>query len=382
MIRLLSLAVLAGFSFQDAGDDAAAEKAKLHEELAKAAEKVADQLQKWKSWDEARAFLDVVRAKSDARAEALDKLLAKTEKQTSGWEWDRRTSELVKEFGKERAKKFYAFARAWKERDAEASRWTDAEGEILDDVLDYLKAYGRLCQVRAQHALPKTRFDWKLSVPAVWHAKYILLNPDDDGEIEGKKGYTPLGKLAGTRSVSISSKNLPEIMHGLSHSPFRRNYILNPEFEATGLGQARGSGTASVVDVETGLNAKDTLTKIVTSPHDNSTGVPISGYEDDAPIVSGQSLSELGYPISVIFYDPQIRVSDVKARVSDKNKDIDVHLSTPENPALPEVYPTNRNTILLVPKAKLRNSTKYAVTIKYTIKGETKQISWTFTTGS
>jgi hypothetical protein len=380
MGRFLAAAVLAGLWCQDGGD-AAAEKAKLHEELAKAVEKVADQLLKWKSWDEARAFLDVVRAKSDARAAELDKLLAKTEKQTSGWEWDRRTMELIKEFGKERARRFYAFARAWKEKDPEASRWTDAEGEILDDVLDYVKAYGRLCQVRAQHALPKTRFDWKLSVPAVWHAKYILLNPTDSTEIDGKPGYTPAGKIAGARSITNSSKSLPELMQGIVHSPFQRNYILNPALTATGLGQGKGSDSASAVDVESSLEPANTIAGMVTSPHDNSTGIPIAGYDDDIKLIPGKSLRDLGHPISAIFYDPQVRIGDVKARVLENKNDVEIYLSTPEHPALPERYPNNKNTILIVPKGKLKQKTTYQVSITYTIKGESRQITWTFTTG-
>ena len=76
------------------------------------AEGAGDQLIKLKSWDEARAFLELIRAKSDARSEALDKLIAKTGKQTSGLKWDAKSSDLIKSFGSERAKKFFAFARA------------------------------------------------------------------------------------------------------------------------------------------------------------------------------------------------------------------------------------------------------------------------------
>jgi len=379
MIRLLSLAVLAGFSFQDAGD-AASEKAKLHEELAKAAEKVADQLLKWKSWDEARAFLDVVRAKSDARAEALDKLLAKTEKQTSGWEWDRRTSELVKEFGKERAKKFYAFARAWKEKDAEASRWTDAEGEILDDLLDYLKAYGRLCQVRSQHGLPKTRFDWKLSVPAVWHAKYIQLYPNDEAEVEGKKGYTPEGKSCESNSIANHGKALVRLLEDASQGPFDRIYVLNPGLLRIGIGQAGASTLASVIDVESGVGNLGTPTELA-SPPDGAIDVPLTGTDTFLNIVPGKSLKELGFPISLILFNPDSKVREVKTKLTDNNrKELSHHVSTPEKPALPDEYPNNRNAILIVANAPLKPNTTYQVTVEFSEKGEPKKRVWSFTT--
>ncbi|HKS16759.1 MAG TPA: hypothetical protein VJU16_05565, partial [Planctomycetota bacterium] len=192
----LAAAFLAACLVQEGGD-AASEKARLHDELASSALEAGEQLIKLKAWDEARAFLELIRAKSDARAEALDKLIAKTDKQTSGLKWDAKSSDLVKAFGSERAKKFFAFAKARKEKDAEAARWTEAEAEILDDLLDYVKAYARLTQIRAHYELPKTRFDWKLSVPAVWHAKYLLHNPKDAQELEGKTGYSKEGNTSG-----------------------------------------------------------------------------------------------------------------------------------------------------------------------------------------
>lgn len=378
MIRLLSLVVLAGFFVQDAADSAV-EKAKLHEELAKGAEKVADQLLKWKSWDEARAFLDVVRAKSDARAEALDKLLAKTEKQTSGWEWDRRTSELIKEFGKERAKKFYAFARAWKEKDAEASGWTDAEGEILDDLLDYLKSYGRLCQVRSQHALPKTRFDWKLSVPAVWHAKYLVKNPDDDGEIEGKPGYTPEGRATSSKSITNTSKHLLSMFDEVYHSPFMRGYLLRPSLIRIGLAQSGATSTSSVLDVESATEAALDKDIVIPCPFDKASNVPTKGPTTKA-LYNGKLLSELGYPITLTFFDPDAKVTDVKARLVDVKGSLDIHLSSPEEPAIPDKYPSNGNAVLLIPKDPLRPNTKYSVEVHYAIKGQKSSFSWTFST--
>ena len=111
----------------------------------------------------------------------------------------------MKAFGSERAKKFFAFAKTWKEKDAEASRWTGAEAEILDDLLDYVKAYARLTQVRANYELPKTRFDWKLSVPAVWHAKYMLQNPKDAQE----KAAVPIRR----RVISLKELHLTMRSH-------------------------------------------------------------------------------------------------------------------------------------------------------------------------
>src|SRR5688500_14643590 len=122
MVRSIAAMLACAFLVQDPAD-AGSEKSKLHEDLAVAAEGIGDQLIKLKSWDEARAFLELIRAKSDARADALDKLIAKTEKQTSGLKWDAKSSDLIKSFGAERAKKFFAFARDWKEKDAEAARW-------------------------------------------------------------------------------------------------------------------------------------------------------------------------------------------------------------------------------------------------------------------
>ncbi|HTF57085.1 MAG TPA: Ig-like domain-containing protein [Planctomycetota bacterium] len=380
MMRGWVAAILGLLLVQDGGDGAA-EKAKLDEELAKAAEPVAEQLLKWKSWDEARAFLEVIRAKSDARAESLDKLISKTDKQTSGWEWDRRTCELIKQFGKERAKKFYAFARAWKEKDAKLSKWTDTEGEIVDDLVDYTRSYGRLSQVRSQFGLPITRIDWKLSVPALWHARYKLQNPNDQTEIEGKPAYTAEGRKAGTNSISSRAESLSELLEGVVHGPFHRNYALHPGLATIGFGQVRGNDTASVIDVESGMQPVDPTISILLVPRDKATDVPTGGYDDNVRIVEGKSMKDLGYPVSLIFYDPIARVTDVKARIHESNREIDMHLSTPEAPALPSKYPNNRNTILLIPKSRLKPNTTYSVSVQYNLKGQTVKTEWSFKTG-
>jgi len=380
MGRSLLAAILGALLLQDGGDPAA-EKAKLDEELAKAAEPVAEQLLKWKSWDEARAFLEVIRAKSDARAESLDKLIARTDKQSSGWEWDRRTTELLKQFGKERAKKFYAFARAWKEKDADISRWSDAEAEILDELIDYTKSYGRLCQIRNQFGLPNTRIDWRLSVPALWHARYKLQNPNDQTEIEGKAAFTTEGKKAGANSISSRAESLSELLEGIIHGPFHRNYALNPGLKTIGFGQARGSEASSVIDVESGVQPSDPTLQIVQVPKDKSANVPTGGYDDNLSVVEGKSMKDLGYPVSLIFYDPAARVTDVRARIQEGTREVEIHLSTPESPALPNKYPNNKNTVLLVPRTRLKPNTTYNVSVQYNMRGEAAKAEWSFKTG-
>jgi hypothetical protein len=375
------LAILCCLSIQEAGDPLS-EKAKLHEELAAAAEGIGDQLIKSKAWDEARAFLELIRAKSDMRADALDKLIAKTDKQTSGLKWDAKVSDLVKNLGRERAKGFFAFAKAWKAKDAEAARWTEAEAEILDDLLDYVKAYARLTQIRAHYELPKTRFDWKLSVPAVWHAKYLLQNPNDVQETEGKPGFSEEGRFAGKNSISNRAESLTDLVEAIIHAPFHRVFVLHPCLERTGLGQGRGAESASAIDVESGLQYKDPPALVLSIPKHRSTSVPTCGYDDHTRIVSGTSMKELGYPISLVFYNPTHRAKDISAKLTADLKDVEIYLSTPDKPALPKRYPSNKNSILLIPKSPLKSKTTYVVTVEYSVDGERKKTEWSFSTGS
>jgi len=380
MLRSTAAALAIALLVQDSATSDS-EKSKLHDELAASALDTGEQLIKLKAWDEARAFLELVRAKSDARAEALDKLIAKTDKQTSGLKWDAKSSDLVKAFGAERAKGFFAFAKAWKEKDAEAARWTQAEGEILDDLLDYVKAYARLTQIRAHYELPKTRFDWKLSVPAVWHARYMLHNPKDAQEVEGNNGFTKEGSIAGRNSISNHAESLNELIEALIHAAFHRVYIFHPNLQRTGLGQAKGAVTSSAIDVQSGLSTSDSPTLVLTIPKHRATEVPTTGYDDHTRLADGKSMKEMGYPISLIFYNPGIRPKDVKAQITADLKEIEVQTSTPDSPALPRRYPNNKNAIILLPKAPLKARTSYSVVVEYSVAGQMCKMEWSFTTG-
>ena len=379
MVRSIAAALACALLVQDPSD-AVSEKSKLHEELAVAAEGTGDQLIKLKSWDEARAFLELIRAKSDARSDALDKLIAKTDKQTSGLKWDSKSSDLIKSFGSERAKKFFAFARAWKEKDPEAARWTQAEGEILDDLLDYVKAYARLTQIRAHYELPKTRFDWKLSVPAVWHAEYKRLNPNDGKELEDNEGYTREGKKAGECSITSRGESITDQLEGIVHGPFHRTMILNPSLMTTGFGQSKGPRVGSVVDVLSGLKQAESFPKPLAIPSNNSTDVPPAGFDDNIQIVKDRSSKEMGYPISLTFFDPAMKPTNVKATLQESLKSVDFYLSTPEEPAIPKRYPNNRNSILLIPKNKLQTNTAYKVKITCLVQGDSATFEWEFRT--
>ena len=380
MLRSTAAALAIALLVQDSATSDS-EKSKLHDELAASALDTGEQLIKLKAWDEARAFLELVRAKSDARAEALDKLIAKTDKQTSGLRWDAKSSDLVKAFGSERAKKFFAFAKAWKEKDAEAARWTQAEGEILDDLLDYAKAYARLTQIRAHYELPKTRFDWKLSVPAVWHAKYKLLNVNHSGELEGSPGYSTEGRKTAQGAITSPDESVSDMMEGLIHTPFNRNYILHPGFVRTGLGQAKGQFATGVVDVKSGLVPIDPANTVLSIPRDKATNVPPRGYDDRTRIVDGKSMKELGYPLSLVFFDATVRPKDVKVDLTERMKSIDLYLSTPESPTVKSSTPYCRSTILAVSKEPLKSETEYRISVRFEAKGTEQLVEWSFKTG-
>ena len=380
MARVVVMSLLL-LGFHQDGGDAASEKARLHEGLATAAVGVGEQLIKSKAWDEARAFLELIRAKSDARAEALDKLIAKTEKQASGLKWDAKSSDAIKSFGAERAKGFFAYAKSWKEKDAEAARWTEAEAEILDDLLDYVKAYARLSQIRAHYDLPKTRFDWKLSVPAYWHAEYKRLNPKDGKELEGNDGYSIEGKNSGEHSITSRGESLTNLIEGIIHGPFQRTMAFNPFLVRTGFGQSNGNRAGSVIDVLSGLVSSDSSVAPLAIPSNNSTNVPPAGFDDNVAVIQDRSMRDLGYPISLTFFDNTKQPTEVKAKLLEAFKEVEIYLSTPEQPALPKKYPTNKNSILLIPKSKLKENTEYNVWVSYNLLGLPTTKQWRFKTG-
>jgi hypothetical protein len=120
----------------------------------------------------------------------------------------------------------------------------------------------------------------------------------------------------------------------------------------------------------------DAPTLVLPIPRNRATEVPTSGYDDHTRLENGKSMKEMGYPVSLVFYNPTIRPKDVKALIRADLKEVEIQTSTPEAPALPKRYPTNKNAIVLLPRLPLKPKTTYSVVVECSIGGERCKTEW------
>ncbi len=243
---------------------------------------------------------------------------------------------------------------------------------VADALVRQLNTYRKVA------GLGLVRLDPELSRGCTAHARYVALNlpagPPDAafllGEEPGKPGYSDEGKrAAGVAVVSIGDA---------------RTFV--------DTSMARLAGRLPLLQVETrtiglGLEPLDDGRWAVVLDAARGTGEPTVLYpppgQADVPLTfaGGPELPEpgatAGFPVTITF-PPARRVTDVRAELLDAaGKPVDVWLSTPEKPALPN---RQRNTVALIAKAGLNAAAVYRVRVAAKVDGEPWSKEWTFTT--
>jgi uncharacterized protein YkwD len=230
---------------------------------------------------------------------------------------------------------------------------------------------------RKTAGLELVQLDTELSRGCVAHAKYVTLNAPRDApglldEEPGKPGFSEEGRQAAHYAMVAVGDPRAAIEQWMARQ-VERVPLLKPDLLLVGLGvePAGGEAWAVVLDVRHGGEP------IVLYPAPGQPEVPLTfagGPEVPDPRVTA------GFPVTVTF-PPARQVTQVRADLlDDAGQPVDVWVSTPEKPAVPNVPQGQHNTVALIAKGPLQASRPYRVRISASLDGEPWTKSWTFTT--
>lgn len=359
--------------------------AEIDAELAREAVRTADTLIRIKAYDEARGLIEMVGAKTMAQRDEFNKLLDRIkDKPWRGEGFGAPIEGKLREFAKPHCSRYYKLARGM--QDKAAARRADTHGEILDDLVDHLRALARVNAVRVACGFRALKYDWDRSAGAMLHARYLLNNPNDGGrETDGREGFTPEGKAAAPYCAWFPGRRLPPAVDLELQWAFGRTFLLRPALGRIGFGQATlGSATTAVIDVTGGIDdKKQDEGAVAIYPFDKQTDVPCAdGRETPDPVTARDGAKAAGLPVSVIFFDPAAKPRDAKLRIAEAGGgEVACNVSTPESPACPSNWPTNAGSVIAIPVAPFKPRTQYHVSFECTLRGETFKKRWWFATG-
>jgi uncharacterized protein YkwD len=197
-----------------------------------------------------------------------------------------------------------------------------------------------------------------------------------------------LDDKANSSEASVAAEAPLSVVEKWLKDPKQRAAILEPRLRTFGAGYARNAAgeSFSVFDWTRGLDRDlpsetTPVTGALVYPVPGQTRVSLWFPGNETPDPLPQTKDKLaGYPITLIF-PQQTRVEDVVAHLSDKEeRDIPIWLSSPENPANPQVPGSQHSTICLIAKKPLRPNTRYHVVVSATVNGAAWSAKWSFTT--
>jgi len=193
---------------------------------------------------------------------------------------------------------------------------------------------------------------------------------------------------ANSSEASVAAEAPLAVVEKWLKDPKQRAAILEPRLRTFGAGYAHNAAGQwfSVFDWTRGLDRDPPsettpVTGALVYPVPGQTRISLWFPGNETPDPLPQTKDKLaGYPITLIF-PPQKRVEDVAAHLSDKEeRDIPIWLSSPENPANPQVAGSQQGVICLIAKKPLRPNTRYHVEVSATVNGAVWSAKWSFTT--
>jgi hypothetical protein len=221
--------------------------------------------------------------------------------------------------------------------------------------------------------------DWQLSSPCEQHALYCATNGElTHDQDQGKPGYSKAGAVAGKNSELCYAKTMREGIKSFEGTFYHRLYMLSPSVKRVGMGLVHG---VVVLDTKT-HHASGSFEPFAWPPdgaaelHPSWTSgehpSPVGGAEFDSTLAS-----RYGYPISLTF--PTAAVTKVEARLTAGGRELDVFVSTPENPGNREL-PDNLSSILVMSKAPLPWDSEVRVEVRCQHAGKPYEKTWVFRT--
>jgi hypothetical protein len=248
-------------------------------------------------------------------------------------------------------------------------------------------ALAALNRHRQRAGLAPVVLDPVLSAGAAAHARYLLLNgiqgPGQHEENPGLPGYSTLGDATARRSnISQGPFGTVEALEGLLAVPYHRLPMLEPRLDRVGYGRAsttEAGFTFNVHVLDVGSRGGVPGSDPVLFPGPGQTEIPLfSPVEDPDPVPAGAP-RPTGYTVTVQFPDSPTPVRQVSASLSGPGaQTIPVHLSTPEEPARPDI--PQGNAVFMIPAAPLQPGTSYLAAVDALVNGQPQSLRWSFVT--
>jgi Cysteine-rich secretory protein family len=219
------------------------------------------------------------------------------------------------------------------------------------------------------------------------HAQYLAKNADNPAaqganmhrEDPKLPGYTDEGaKAAKSAVISATSEPVRSLDQCMS-TLFHRIPLIDPRLTKIGVGYAPGGKSGGFIVLHTPQTLPGKFTKPVLYPAEKQTDVPLGFTKENPSPIPADKIEGAGYPITVLFPLEAI-VTGVKATLKDSaNQDVEVWLSTPEEPAAGQKR-FQRNSVALIPMAGLKPETRYTVSVTALVNQKEWKESWSFTT--
>lgn len=229
---------------------------------------------------------------------------------------------------------------------------------------------------------PLVTLDEELSRNAARHAHYLALNPEQHGrwpdaheEYADRPGFSPEGSLAGLSSVIAFDTAPAEAIDAWLGTFYHRLPLLHPGLIGAGFGAEAG---VVVLDV-TSLVLEPWRDHVALWPMEDAVDVPRAcGAEVPNP-VPGETLTELGYPVTIqlFFREERARVAlnlELFRGTPEPENLVPCHVITPDAPLFLELAPENAWGLL--PAKHLAANTLYTARARWL--GQTR--TWKFTT--
>lgn len=263
---------------------------------------------------------------------------------------------------------------------------TPARGDAAFSWLDTVNVY------RASAGLMPVVENPAWTAPVASHARYVALSRDaSHDEDRSSPYYSPEGAAAARRSLITGVWGAQvadrELVESLVAAPFHLSQLLQPGLRQVAMGIFQEDtpplASAAVLDVFQGVDPTVQAAVPIVFPGDGST-VPLTAFRGETPDPLSACpgyVAPAGLPVVALLPTPpvSVRTSITLDGQPIEHCAITAGSYTSPNPsaaALVKALLTQKNGVVLVPRAPLTVGATYRVSIT----SGTQQISWMFTT--
>jgi uncharacterized protein YkwD len=249
---------------------------------------------------------------------------------------------------------------------------------------------GRLVAVvnryRVAAGVPRVSFDGSLSEGCRAHAVYMKLNRGTL-QLAGLRAHTQDPSLPGATpdgaacakaaNLFQNVESLETAVDGWMAGIYHRVPILSPDVERVGVGYTQVSPGRYAVALQFVWSSQLPYGPAVIYPASGGTDIAIESFREEPNPIPAPTIVA-GYAITVQLPPPDKLTHASATLVDATGAPVPFWLSSPEHPASP--LSEQRGLIAVIPKQRLRTSTRYTATIAVTQNGTPRSWTTTFTT--